>query len=582
MHEYPFQRRLGAFPLRNGRTEFRVWAPRAERRRAARRRRRPRARDAGYGIFEATRRRRGRRATTSTSLDGERAARSLLALAAAGPARARRGVFDPRAFEWTDGELPQPPACTTASSTSCTSARSRPRAPSTARSRTCRGLAELGVTAIELMPVAEFPGRARLGLRRRLPERRPVLLRRPARRSRSSSTPPTRVGLAVMLDVVYNHVGASGHQGAAGLRAVLHRQARDAVGRRPQRRRRALRRRPRVGVPERRAVGARLPPRRPAPGRDPRDRRLEPRAPRGRDRPPRARRRSPGALVIAESGLNDPKVMRVAELGGHGCDAAWADDFHHALRTLLTGDTDGLVRGVRLARAAGQGLQAPARPRRHLLDVPQAALRGARGRRAARALRRLLRRPRPGRQPRARRPPAGRDAARSRRSARSCHPSRPCCSRARSTASGRRSSSSPTTSTPRSPTRPARAAGASSPSFAEFSGEEVPDPQDAATFERSKLTRERRARRAARPARASCCAPRRELPPAMSTTSTFDERAGWLAVRRGEYTLLANFARDARARPARAHRGGRARHRTSRRSSPASSSSPPLSGALVR
>jgi maltooligosyltrehalose trehalohydrolase len=24
--EYPFQRRLGAFPLRNGRTEFRVWA----------------------------------------------------------------------------------------------------------------------------------------------------------------------------------------------------------------------------------------------------------------------------------------------------------------------------------------------------------------------------------------------------------------------------------------------------------------------------------------------------------------------------------------------------------------------------
>ena len=49
----------------------------------------------------------------------------------------------------------------------------------------------------------------------------------------------------------------------------------------------------------------------------------------------------PGALVIAESGLNDPMVMRVPELGGYGCDAAWADDFHHALRTLLTGDTGG-------------------------------------------------------------------------------------------------------------------------------------------------------------------------------------------------------------------------------------------------
>jgi maltooligosyltrehalose trehalohydrolase len=49
----------------------------------------------------------------------------------------------------------------------------------------------------------------------------------------------------------------------------------------------------------------------------------------------------PGALVIAESGLNDPKVMRPEAAGGLGHDAAWADDFHHALRTLLTGDRDG-------------------------------------------------------------------------------------------------------------------------------------------------------------------------------------------------------------------------------------------------
>ena len=38
---------------------------------------------------------------------------------------------------------------------------------------------------------------------------------------------------------------------------------------------------------------------------------------------------------------------------------------------------------------------------------------------------------------------------------------------------------------------------------------------------------------------ASCCRP------ATPTRSSYDERAGWLAVRRGEYTLLANFARDA-------------------------------------
>ena len=48
-----------------------------------------------------------------------------------------------------------------------------------------------------------------------------------------------------------------------------------------------------------------------------------------------------GALVIAESGLNDPKVIRPREQGGFGHDAQWADDFHHALRVLLTGDRDG-------------------------------------------------------------------------------------------------------------------------------------------------------------------------------------------------------------------------------------------------
>ncbi|MHB1537338.1 MAG: malto-oligosyltrehalose trehalohydrolase, partial [Solirubrobacteraceae bacterium] len=50
---------------------------------------------------------------------------------------------------------------------------------------------------------------------------------------------------------------------------------------------------------------------------------------------------NPAALVIAESGLNDPRVIRPRELGGLGCDAQWADDFHHSLRTLLTGEREG-------------------------------------------------------------------------------------------------------------------------------------------------------------------------------------------------------------------------------------------------
>ena len=47
------------------------------------------------------------------------------------------------------------------------------------------------------------------------------------------------------------------------------------------------------------------------------------------------------ALVIAESGQNDPRVIRPASEGGLGHDAVWADDFHHALRVLVTGERGG-------------------------------------------------------------------------------------------------------------------------------------------------------------------------------------------------------------------------------------------------
>jgi maltooligosyltrehalose trehalohydrolase len=47
------------------------------------------------------------------------------------------------------------------------------------------------------------------------------------------------------------------------------------------------------------------------------------------------------AYVIAESGLNDTRVIRPAELGGYGLDAQWNDDFHHSLHTLLTKEREG-------------------------------------------------------------------------------------------------------------------------------------------------------------------------------------------------------------------------------------------------
>jgi len=45
--------------------------------------------------------------------------------------------------------------------------------------------------------------------------------------------------------------------------------------------------------------------------------------------------------LIAESDLNDPVMITPRSEGGHGLDAQWSDDFHHALHVALTGETAG-------------------------------------------------------------------------------------------------------------------------------------------------------------------------------------------------------------------------------------------------
>ncbi len=45
--------------------------------------------------------------------------------------------------------------------------------------------------------------------------------------------------------------------------------------------------------------------------------------------------------VIAESDLNDARIINPPEIGGHGLDAQWNDDFHHALHALITGERGG-------------------------------------------------------------------------------------------------------------------------------------------------------------------------------------------------------------------------------------------------
>ncbi|MEN6438514.1 MAG: malto-oligosyltrehalose trehalohydrolase [Syntrophobacter sp.] len=45
--------------------------------------------------------------------------------------------------------------------------------------------------------------------------------------------------------------------------------------------------------------------------------------------------------LMAESDLNDNRLLRAREIGGYGLDVHWNDDFHHSLHSVLTGEQTG-------------------------------------------------------------------------------------------------------------------------------------------------------------------------------------------------------------------------------------------------
>jgi maltooligosyltrehalose trehalohydrolase len=528
----PFERRLGAFPLGDGHAGFRVWAPLPERIALRAGGVEHALEPVGYGVYEAV-----VEAEPGTDyeylLDGTALPDPYSRWQPEGIRRPSR-LLDTTAFEWSDGDW-QPPGVGDLVLYELHVGTFTREGTFEAAIPHLRELRELGVTAIELMPVNEFPGRHGWGYdgvywsAAQSSYGGPLGLQKLVDAAHGA-------GLAVLLDVVYNHVGASGTQ---ALRAfgpyftshyetlwgeAINYDAEDSDAVREWAIQSAEQ-----WVRDFHFDGLRLDAVHAIMDGSPEHlvaaiaRRTEP------------------AFVIAESGLNDPKVMRDVLRGGWGCDAAWADDFHHSLRVLLTGDRDGYY-----AEFGGLADMAKAFHRPHVHDGRYSTFRHRRfgakaddvpperfvvfssnhdqvGNRAfgdrlpveVRPLAVLCTLLSPFTPMLFQGEEYGEDAP---FMFFSDHIDEAIAS---ATREGRRREFA---------------------AFAEFRGREVPDPQDPATFEASKLTRTG-SPDGIRDLYETLLRVRRDLPPGDADAVEFDEHSGWLRVQRGPYALVANFSR---------------------------------------
>jgi maltooligosyltrehalose trehalohydrolase len=194
-------------------------------------------------------------------------------------------------------------------------------------------LADLGVNAIELMPIGDFPGARNWGYDG-------VMIFAPAH---AYGTPDDlralvdaahQRGLAVILDVVYNHFGPSGNVLPQYADAYLHRQREsfwgrtlnfDGVDAAPVRQ--FFLQNACMWLDEFRFDGLRL------------DavHAIHDDSPTHIVAEIAAAAHARGAFVIAEDERNDARIITGRDEGGWGVDALWSDDFHHTMRVALTG-----------------------------------------------------------------------------------------------------------------------------------------------------------------------------------------------------------------------------------------------------
>ena len=438
-------------------------------------------------------------------------------------------------------------------------------------------LARLGVTAIELMPVAEFPGARGWGYDGVYLSAAQSSYGGPLELAQLVAAAHER-GLAVILDVVYNHVGASGTKALEAFGPYFTAKYETPWGK-------AINYDDEWSDPVREWVcqsaeywigevgfdGLRL---------DAIHAIFDSSAEQivaavAR----RVHALNPNAYVIAESGLNDPRVMRPPDRGGYDCDAAWADDFHHALRTLITDEHDGYYADFGTVADLAKAMHRP-----HVHDGGYSPFR--RRRFGARAddvpVQRFVVFSQDHDQV-GNRAFGDRMPAQARPLAAFCtllSPFTPMLFMgeeygetapfqffsnhidpeiAEATRTGRRQEFA---------------------RFAAFGADEIPDPEDPATFARSKLTR--RVDPAIEALYDQLIRARHAIGPGDADEIRFDEIDRWLLVRRGHFEILCNFDRERTVEVAVSGTTIELATDPEVRISGESTRLPPMSGALIR
>jgi maltooligosyltrehalose trehalohydrolase len=248
-------------------------------------------------------------------------------------------VVDPGAFAWHDADW-QGPALRGQVLYELHLGTFMPEGTWPAAARQIARLAELGVTLIEIMPVAEFPGAFGWGYDG-VDLFAPTRLYGSPDDFRAFVDAAHRAGVGVILDVVYNHFGPSGNylgQFSADYVSRKHRtdwgDGFNFDGQQAGPVREFVVANAGYWIDEYHLDGLRLDAVHAIVDDSP-DHILAELTRHARRAAGRRR-----VLIFAENDLQDCRLMRSPQGGGYGLDGGWNDDFHHSARVAATGHRD--------------------------------------------------------------------------------------------------------------------------------------------------------------------------------------------------------------------------------------------------